>query len=94
MEQARSRVGVRELRNQVAAVLRRARAGERVIITADGRPVAQLGPLDATGGVTLDDLLATGQVNPPQRDRPPDPDPRPRPVDLRLDEVLDELRGR
>lgn len=35
----------RELRNNVGAVLRRAEAGESFIVTVDGRPVAQLGPL-------------------------------------------------
>ena len=35
----------RELRNHVADVLRRAEAGERLTITVDGRPVAELGPM-------------------------------------------------
>jgi len=35
----------RELRNNVSEVLRRAEAGERITITVDGRPVAELGPL-------------------------------------------------
>ncbi len=34
----------KELRNNVAEVLRRAEAGERFTITVAGRPVAQLGP--------------------------------------------------
>jgi prevent-host-death family protein len=34
----------KELRNNVAAVLRRAEAGEAFTITVAGRPVAQLGP--------------------------------------------------
>lgn len=34
----------KELRNNVAAVLRRAEVGEEIIITVSGRPVAQLGP--------------------------------------------------
>lgn len=34
----------KELRNNVAEVLRRAEAGEEVTITVAGRPVAQLGP--------------------------------------------------
>lgn len=34
----------KELRNNVAAVLRRAEAGEQITITVSGRPVAQLGP--------------------------------------------------
>lgn len=35
----------KELRNDVAAVLRRAEAGERITITVLGRPVAELGPV-------------------------------------------------
>lgn len=35
----------RELRNDVAGVLRRAEAGERLVITVSGRPVAELGPV-------------------------------------------------
>ena len=58
-------------------------------------PVAQLGPLEATPAVTLDDLLAAGLVAPPRRrDRPPAPDVEDAPVDVRPDGVLDELRGR
>ena len=38
---AMDRVGVRQLRAAVAAHVRRASAGERVIITVDGRPVAK-----------------------------------------------------
>lgn len=35
----------RELRNNVSDVLRRAEAGERIVVTVDGRPVAELGPI-------------------------------------------------
>jgi prevent-host-death family protein len=67
------RLGIRELRNQTAAAVRRAGAGERIVITVDGRPVAQLGPLEPTAGaLTLDDLAARGLVSLPHRpDRPP-----------------------
>lgn len=34
----------KELRNNVAEVLRRAESGEQLIVTVAGRPVAQLGP--------------------------------------------------
>ncbi len=34
----------KELRNNVAEMLRRAEAGEEITITVAGRPVAQLGP--------------------------------------------------
>jgi prevent-host-death family protein len=35
----------KELRNQVAAVLRRVEAGERLTVTVSGRPVAELSPV-------------------------------------------------
>jgi prevent-host-death family protein len=38
-------VSVRELRNQTAAVLRRVELGERLRVTVDRRPVAELAPL-------------------------------------------------
>jgi prevent-host-death family protein len=94
---ALSRVGIRELRNQVAAVVRRAARGERLVITVDGVAAAQLGPLTPAGGpVTLDDLVAAGLARPPARlDRPAaPPEAEDVPVDIRPDDVLDDLRGR
>ncbi|MDH3678688.1 MAG: type II toxin-antitoxin system prevent-host-death family antitoxin [Acidimicrobiia bacterium] len=94
-ELARSPIGVRELRNNVAAVLRRAAAGERVLVTVDGRPTAQLGPIAPDGaGVTLWDLAAAGLAEPPRRhDRPADPAPVAVPADLSCDRLLDATRG-
>ncbi len=90
----RDRIGVRELRNQVAAVVRRAGAGERIVVTVDGRPVAQLGPLEPVGSPTLDDLFTSGLARPPRRlDRPDAPDPFDPPIDARTGTVLEELRG-
>ena len=86
------RVGVRELRNDVAAVVRRAGAGERVIVTVDGKPVAQLGPLEPAT-LTLDDLVATGLVRAPSRPRPDAPEPEDTPVDARTASAIEELRG-
>lgn len=88
-----SHVGIRELRNQVAAVVRRAAAGDEVVVTVDGRPVARLMPLEPQGRATLDDLVAAGLVEPPGRaDRPPPPPPAMVPIDLDIDAVLDEVR--
>ncbi len=88
------RVGIRQLRNQVAAVVRRAGTGERIVITVDGEPVAQLGPLEPGGAPTLDDLAAAGLVRLAHRaDRPPAPHPVSVPVDIGVDAVLAELRG-
>ena len=89
-------IGVRELRNNVAAVLRRAAAGEHLTVTVDGVPTARIGPLDPHGAPTLDDLVATGLVEAPRRPRPAaddEPHPIDLPVDIRFDDVLDALRG-
>lgn len=89
-------IGVRELRNSVSAVLRRATNGERVVVTVDGRPVAQLGPLEPTNdGVTMWDLAGAGLIEPPRRhDLPAAPPPLPVPADVRVDRLLDQVRGR
>jgi len=88
------RVGIRELRNNVAAVVRRAGAGERIVVTVDGVPTAQVGPLEAPATATLDDLIAAGLARAPgRRDRPAAPPPEDAPVDVRPGGVLDELRG-
>ncbi len=89
-------VGIRELRNQVAAVVRRASAGERVVVSVDGTPTAQLGPLEPDRtGVTLWDLAGAGLIEPPRRpDQPEAPAPLPVPADTRVDRLLDAVRGR
>jgi prevent-host-death family protein len=46
----------KELRNNVADVLRRAEAGEEFVITVAGRPVAQLGPARRRTWVSGPDL--------------------------------------
>jgi prevent-host-death family protein len=42
-------VASRELRNNTAGLLRRVQAGERVVVTAHGKPVAALVPFEASG---------------------------------------------
>lgn len=88
------RLGVRGLRNDVAAVVRRAGGGERIIITVDGEPIAQLGPLEPSGEPTIDDLAAAGLVRLPGRaDHPTSPEPFGVPIDISLASVIAELRG-
>ncbi len=86
---------MRELRANVAALVRRASSGERVVITSDGVPVALLGPLSPAGrDVTVEDLIAAGLLVPPgRRDHPAAPEATALPVDTRSSRVLDELRG-
>jgi len=87
------RVGIRELRNDVAAVVRRAGAGERIVVTVDGHPVAQLGPIEPVGAPTLEDLIAAGHVRPARRTAPEVPAAEDAPVDARSDWILDDIRG-
>lgn len=55
-------IGVRELRRDASRWLARVRAGEVIVITDRGRPVAQLAPLPAERGYAA--LLAAGRVVP------------------------------
>lgn len=86
---------MRELRAELATHVRRASAGDRVIITVDGEPAAQLAPISPTGEPDLDDLAAAGLIRRPSRaDRPDSPADLPLlPVDLSVDQVFAELRG-
>lgn len=68
-----SEVASRDLRNDTAGVLRRVQAGERVVITVSGRPVAQLVPLqrsrrDWLGRAELIKRLAGATADPGLRD--------------------------
>jgi prevent-host-death family protein len=59
---------MREFRSSLATYIRRARAGERVIITVDGSPVAQLTNMESDySGVSMSDLVARGAVIAPRR---------------------------
>src|SRR4051794_20182285 len=86
-------VGIRDLRNQTASAVRRAGAGERTVITVDGRPVAQWGPLEATDDQpTLADLAARGWLMLPRRPDRPAPTARIDPwPGARLDRIVDEV---
>jgi prevent-host-death family protein len=86
-------VGIRELRASLAEAVRRAAAGQRTVVTASGRPVAQLGPLDEAAPA-LAQLLAAGALVAPRRTSPfRAPDPVPVWSGVRIDRALRELRG-
>jgi prevent-host-death family protein len=85
--------GIRELRATLADAVRRAEAGERTIVTAHGRPVAQLAPLDEAAP-DIERLVSAGALVPPRR-RGVWRAPRPVPIwsGVRIDRALRELRG-
>lgn len=87
------RVGIRELRINAGAVVRRVQAGHPVEVTDRGRPVARLVPI--TYRTVVDRLIAEGSAWPATED----PDllwqheaPPRRPEELSVAEVLGELR--
>ncbi len=90
------RIGIRDLRADVASQVRRAGDGHRLLITVDGRAVAQLGPIEASpGSISLADLAAQGRIVPARRDdRPPPPLSLPLWAGTRIDQLVREVRGR
>ena len=87
-----TRIGIRELRQNASAWLRRVAAGESFEVTDRGRPVALLVPVPPAAG--LDALVETGRARPGSGRLsdlgPPLP---PRPGVPRPSEVLEQLRA-
>ena len=93
MDQAR--IGVRELRGDLAAHVRRAASGHHLVVTVGGRPLAHLGPVvDTADEATIDSLVAAGALVPPRRT---DQARLGAPVTvwsgIRLDQAFREVRG-
>jgi len=87
------RVGIRELRQNASAVLRRVIDGETVEVTQRGRPVALIVPLPREDDV-VDRLVAQGLATPAKGDITELPPP----IKLRSgsklpSEILEELRS-
>ena len=59
-------VGVRDLKNNLSRYLDRVQAGEEVIVTERGRPIARLAALDHSMD-RLAELISTGVVRPAKR---------------------------
>jgi prevent-host-death family protein len=60
-------VGIRELRAGLSKWIERVRAGEELIITDRGTPVARVTPIDQRR--PYDRLVAAGLIHPPAADR-------------------------
>lgn len=64
-------IGIRELRQNASQYLRRVAAGEAFTVTDHGAPVGELVPPQRGDAPTYDQLVARGQLIPPDT---PDPD--------------------
>lgn len=58
-------VGIRALRADLSRWLKRVEAGEEIVVTDRGTPVAKISP--ANGRSKLDELIAAGLVTPAKR---------------------------
>jgi|GEM_PF-215071 len=89
-------IGIREFRERSATFIKRAGAGEQIIITVSGDPVATLGPITpaTTQEITLTDLFANGAVVAPRRrDKYQIPKAITFNSGSRIDQTLREVRG-
>jgi prevent-host-death family protein len=74
-----TRVGVRELRQNLSVYLDRVKDGETLVVTEHGEPVARLGPPPPIVSI-IDQMIADGRITPATRDHrratlpPPMPD--------------------
>jgi prevent-host-death family protein len=71
------RIGIRELRQNASAYLRRAAAGETIEVADRGRPVARLSPIAGDG---WSQLVAEGRLRPAAGDVRDLPEPVPLPA--------------
>ena len=85
------RAGIRELRQNASALIRRVVAGETVEITDRGRPVARIVPLVRQS--PLDQLIAEGRATPARGDLLDVKPIKPVPGKRRLSDVLAEMRA-
>jgi prevent-host-death family protein len=59
-------VGIRDLKNNLSRYIERVRAGDEIVVTDRGRPVARLSAVDRSTD-RLAELVAAGVVRPPTR---------------------------
>jgi prevent-host-death family protein len=83
-------MGIRELRDNLPAVIRRVRAGEGIEVTDHGHPVARLVPIHVRS--QYEQMVAEGRIIPPEVDLL-DIEPLPVPPGMpTATEILNEMR--
>jgi len=92
MKRRETRVGVRELRQNLSICLRRVAQGETLEVTDRGRAVAILAPLPA-GLTAIERLVAAGRATLPHGDLLALGPPRSARASRRASQALSELRA-
>ena len=59
---AQKTVGIRELKARLSACVRQVKAGDTVVITERGKPVARIVPLSPSVETRVQELVQTGMV--------------------------------
>ena len=88
------KLGIRELREQSAKYVQRAGAGENIVVTVNGEPVAKLGPESSNTQVSITELIAkTALIAPRRKDTFKLAEPVAVHSGARIDQLLREVRG-
>ena len=88
-----ARVGVRELRQNLSVYLDRVKAGETLVVTEHGEPVARLGPPARLS--IIEQMIADGRAAPAKHDHRMAAMPPPMPIDYHgptASEILQQMR--
>ena len=89
--------GVTEIKASLSEVLARVKAGEEVLVTERGKPIARIVPLPAESlDSSMEDLVRAGVVRPPTRKLDEEFFRLPRPADphgLALAALLEDRRS-
>lgn len=83
-------VGIRELRAGLSRYVARVKDGQEIVVTEHGKPVAKLVPMN--GERKRDRLIREGVLIPAQRPEAPRPEPIRVDGDVRLSEIVLEMR--
>ncbi len=78
-----TRAPISDLKARLSRYLDMVRAGEEIIVTDRGKPIARIAPIDERLHLEgrLEELVRTGEVRPPVREDPLEFDRLPRPAD-------------
>ena len=86
---------ITEVKNQLSAIIDRVKAGESVVVTDRGQPVATIEPVraDADDAARLFRLERSGIVRPASKSPPPLPAEPPVPTGSAVEALIDERRS-
>lgn len=90
-----NRIGIRELRSDLSNQVKRAAAGEPVVVTIDGEPKVVISRfVPDPKQMNLEEMIEAGRLIPgPRRNQPRPPPPPKVEIGRSTAEILDEIRA-